>query len=418
MKLFRNQDGQTLILTALCMTCFMGFMALAVDVGILFSSRRKLQNAADAAATAAALRYINTYTGSNGSAAQTAAIAAGNSAGQANASAGSVSVVVNTNPNSPAAHRGCVGTNCYFEAIVSQQNPTFFYSAFYALWKGQSAGTVAVAARAVAGAPGVADNCVYLTNKNGTALKVQGNWAIDASTCGVYINSSSSTVEDDTGKAAKSGISATSISIVGSVPNNVTIAPGSSPTVLSTLPQSIPFGDVSAPTVPATCPAAPAGKLTGSPAAGCYSGTVSIGNATLNGLYIFTGDVTINGAVTGTNVTLAIMNSGGTYGSLSVKPGNSTVNLTAPTTGTYSGIVVYQPIANTNALNLQAGNTHGTWTGWVYAPGATLSMQDNGSKNFTMGGLVVDHIDNGPAALYITGYTPSSSPLKYVALVE
>jgi hypothetical protein len=417
MRMFRNEEGQTLVITALCMVCFMGFMALAVDVGILFSARRKLQNAADAAATAAALRYINTYTGTNGAAAQTAAIDAGNKAGQANSS-GSVNVVVNTNPASPAAHRGCVGTNCYFEAIVTQQNPTFFYSAFFALWKGQSAGTVGVGARAVAGSPGVSDNCIYLTNKNGTALKVQGNWDINAANCGVYINSSSSSVEDDTGKAAKSGISAASISIVGSMPNDVTIAPGSNPTVLQTLPQSIPFGDVPSPTVPASCPAPSGGKLTGTPAAGCYSGTVTIGNATLNGLYVFTGDVTINGAVTGTNVTLAIMNSGSTWGSLTVKPGNSTVNLTAPTTGTYSGIVVFQPTANTNTLKLQAGNTHGTWTGWVYAPGAALSMQDNGSKNFTMGGLVVDHIDNGPAALYITGYTPSSSPLKYVALVE
>jgi len=396
------------------MVCFMGFMALAVDVGILFSSRRKLQNAADAAATAAALRYINTYTGTNGSAAQAAAIDAGNKAGQANVSGSSVSVAVNTNPASPAAHRGCVGTDCYFEAIVSQQNPTFFYSAFYALWKGQSAGTVGVGARAVAGAPGAADNCIYLTNKNGTALKVQGNWKIDASNCGVYINSSSSTVEDDTGKAANSGVSAASISIVGSMPNNVTIAPGSSPTVLQTLPQSVPFSDVPGPTVPATCPAPSGNKLTGTAAAGCYSGTVNLGNATLNGLYIFTGDVTINGAVTGTNVTLAIMNSG----SLTIKPGGSTVNLTAPTTGTYSGLVIYQPISNTNTIKMQAGSTRGTLGGWVYAPGATLSMQDNGGPTFTVGGLVVDHIDNGPASLTITGYTPSSSPIKYVALVE
>ena len=50
MKIFRNEDGQTLVLTALCMTAMLGFMALAIDVGILFRSKRNMQIAADSAA--------------------------------------------------------------------------------------------------------------------------------------------------------------------------------------------------------------------------------------------------------------------------------------------------------------------------------------------------------------------------------
>jgi Flp pilus assembly protein TadG len=410
MKLLRDEKGQTLILTALCMGCLLGFMALSVDVGLLFNTKRKLQIAADAAATAAALQYIYTYSGSNQSAAETAAIAAGNAAGQANVSGSSVAVTVNTNAASPAVHTGCAGTNCYYEAIVSQQNPTIFFGTFFALWQGRSAGTVKVAARAVAGTPDSSDYCVYLTNPSGTALKVQGNWSMNAANCGVYINSDSGSVEDDTGKAAKSGISATEIGIVGNVPNNITIAPSSSPTVLQTLPVSIPFSDVSAPTIPGTCTAG--GKLTGTVASGCYSGNVTIGSATLNGLYIFTGDVTINGAVNGTNVTLAIMS-----GTLTIKPGNSSVTLTAPTSGTYSGIVVYQPVTNKNTIKLQAGSSTGTMTGWLDAPGATLSMQDNGG-DLSWGGLIVNSIDNGPAVLNVTGTTPASSPLMVVTLVE
>lgn len=411
MKLLRDEKGQTLILTALCMGCLLGFMALSVDVGLLFNTKRKLQIAADAAATAAALQYVYTYSGSNQTAAETAAIAAGNAAGQANVSGSTVSVAVNTNGASPAAHEGCAGTSCYYEAIVSQQNPTIFFGTFFALWQGKSAGTVKVAARAVAGTPGTPnDFCVYLTNPSGAALTVQGNWSINAPNCGVYINSSSGSVEDDTGNAAKSGISANEIAIVGSVPNNVTIAASSSPSVQQTLPVSIPFSGVPDPTIPGTCTAG--GKLTGTVASGCYSGNVTIGSATLSGLYIFTGDVTINGAVNGTNVTLAIMN-----GTLTIKPGNSSVTLTAPTSGTYSGIVVYQPMSNTNTIKLQAGSTTGTMTGWLDAPGATLSMQDHGG-DLSWGGLIAKSIDNGPAVLNITGSTPAASPLLVVTLVE
>lgn len=406
----RDERGQTLVLTAFCMACFMGFLALSIDVGELFNTRRKLQIAADAAATAAALQYLYTYNGSNQAAAETAAIAAGDTAALNNAASSSAKVSVNTNSTSPAAHTGCVNTNCYFEAIVTQQNPGIFYNTFFSLWKGQGGNSFTVAARAVAGGSTASDYCVYLTKDTGSSLTVQGNWTISAPNCGVYINSSSSSVEADTGKAANSGVSATEIAIVGPVPNNVTIAPSSGATVLQTLPVSIPFSGVPAPTA-SSC-TTPSGTLTGTVASGCYSGTVNIGSATLSGLYVFTGDVNINGAVSGTNVTLAILN-----GTLTIKPGNSTMNLTAPTSGTYSGIVIYQPLSNTNPLNLQAGHVTGNLTGFIYAPGATLVMQDHGGS-LGIGGLVINRINNGPAVLDITGYTPSSSPLKKVTLVE
>ena len=61
MKIFRNEDGQTLVLTALCMTAMLGFMALAIDVGLLFRARRNMQITADAVAVAAALDYYYGY---------------------------------------------------------------------------------------------------------------------------------------------------------------------------------------------------------------------------------------------------------------------------------------------------------------------------------------------------------------------
>jgi uncharacterized membrane protein len=68
-----NESGQSLIFVALSMAVLMGFMALAIDVGVLFRARRNMQIAADSAATAAALNYL--YYGSVPSA-KAAAIAA------------------------------------------------------------------------------------------------------------------------------------------------------------------------------------------------------------------------------------------------------------------------------------------------------------------------------------------------------
>lgn len=48
----RVQQGQVLILFALMFTVFIGMLALVFDVGVAYSQRRFVQNAADAAAIA------------------------------------------------------------------------------------------------------------------------------------------------------------------------------------------------------------------------------------------------------------------------------------------------------------------------------------------------------------------------------
>jgi len=53
-RLIRAQRGQTLVTVALLMVVFMGFLALAIDVGLLLSERLRMQNAADAGALAGA----------------------------------------------------------------------------------------------------------------------------------------------------------------------------------------------------------------------------------------------------------------------------------------------------------------------------------------------------------------------------
>jgi hypothetical protein len=408
MKLKDKESGQVLIMIAVCMVGLMGFLALAVDVGILYHTRWQLQIVADAAATAAAVEYLhNGYD-------KASAITAGTNAATANnlsdGNTMTATVTVNTNANSPASHKGCSGSTCFFQAVVSKPNPTIFYRTFFSLWKGSGGGAFTVGARAVAGTPGNAPGCGFLTDPSGSAFQANGNYQINASSCGLYVNSSSSSAM--TGKGNSGSVSVASVSAVGSTSGYTANFPSS--TVLSggVIPQTIPFSDIVPPT-PTGCVAPSGGKLTGTANPGCYSGTVTIGTVTLSaGTYLFTGDVTINGAVTGNNVALDINS-----GSFTVKPGNSSIDLTAPTSGVFNGVSIYMPFANKNTIKLQAGSATGAFNGFIVAPGAQLSMQDNGGS-VTIGGLIVDNIDNGPAQLNLSGYSPSSSPLKVVSLVE
>ena len=54
----KHEKGQTLIIIALAMIALIGFTALAIDGGRVFSDRRHSQNASDTAAFAAALARV------------------------------------------------------------------------------------------------------------------------------------------------------------------------------------------------------------------------------------------------------------------------------------------------------------------------------------------------------------------------
>ena len=137
MKLFRKEEGQTLVFTALLMCCLMGFMALAIDVGVLFRAQRRLQIAADAAAIAGGITdyYSQTVTCGTvpaGSATNSIKCAAAKAA----ASNGVTDATQLTVNNPPAA--GSHGGAAYIEVTVKQPNPTLFMATFNALMPGGS----------------------------------------------------------------------------------------------------------------------------------------------------------------------------------------------------------------------------------------------------------------------------------------
>jgi hypothetical protein len=150
----------------------------------------------------------------------------------------------------------------------------------------------------------------------------------------------------------------------------------------------------------------------------CYSSfTVSNGspNITLNpGLYIITGAMSIGsgGTLTGSGVTFYFVNNG----SFTISNGVA-VDLSAPTTGAYNGLLFYQASSDTNADSFVGGNS-GTTDGIFYLPSAKLTLANGTAATFNVD-LVVGSLSMSGAAT-LKAYKPltGASPLSSATLVE
>jgi hypothetical protein len=353
-KRLGSDEGQVSVFTILCMTCLLGCIALATDVGIFFHVKREMQIAADSAAIAGAAE--ETYSNTTGGADTDATLN-----GFTNGVNG-VTVTVNKPPKS-GSYTGC--DHCV-EVIISQSQPTLFMSFFRS--------SMPVAARAVADNSSTS-GCVYTLGTSGPDLSMSGNVTLSVSTCGIIDDSSSSNALQANGNVT---LNAQSIGVVGGVSQsgNVTITP--TPTTGITAVTN-PLASLSDPTVPNPCTP---GTVSGSSiTAGCYNGISLSGNNSLtlgSGTYIINGNFSMagNSSITGSNVTLVL------EGSASFA-GNTTMNLTAPTTGSYSGLLFFVPSTNSSSISI-VGNSGSTLEGIIYAPNTAINFTGNsGSTIYT-----------------------------------
>ena len=396
MKILRDESGQTLIFVALSLTCILGFVGLATDVGAMFHFKRNLQIAADSAAVAGAWQLKLSGT-SVTSAAKAAATANGITTG----------VTVN-NPPAGGPH---TGNAAYVEVIITQSNPLIFSSVLGII-------SMPVAARAVAFAGAKNTGCVLALNPSATdTIHLQGSFNVDVPGCAVVDDSNAAGALTFTG--AGGTLTAGSVGVVGTATGatgDSTPAP-----VTGIAPVSDPLANLPAPTYGA-CTAAPAGNTWGPATAGgtvCYSGDIKVQNSvTMNpGTYVFTGtlDFTGKGSITGTGVTLYIPAGGSLGGNGN---GNTTLDLTAPTTGTYAGILIYQAAGNTNTVEMN-GTPIANLTGIIYAPSAELDLSGNTDVTLDTDLIVGSLYDKGNATINLTDFNASgNSPLTSVALVE
>jgi hypothetical protein len=447
--LWKDESGQALVIATLSMAVLMGFLALAVDVGLLFHARRNVQLAADSAAVAAALDYKYN---ANVTSAQTA--------GRAAAAANGISnVTANVSVNVPPTNGPYTGNSNFAEVLIQQPMTTTFTN--FLNIRG-----LRIAGRAVAGSLPLnqaGEGCMWALASSGQAVSNTGSGDISASNCNIYDDSSASNAVSSTGSGM---ISAKAIGVVGGFSSTPSGHILPNPPTTGITPVANPL-NITAPTV-TTSPCMggstacdksnSVGTMTLSPGnytsistsgsartvlnPGTYvigslsivgSGTLILGagNYTItgsfmssgsptvtlgSGLYIIGGGLSLTGSgpLTGTGVTFDMQGGGTTI------TGSSSMSLTAPTSGNYSGLLIYQPSTNSSSIAI-TGSAGATFQGIVDAPSAPLRLTGSGSLGISTDLIVSSITNTGSGTITNTNYaavTNTNSVLNKIRMVE
>ncbi len=389
-SMIRDERGQTTMLLAVLMgLVFLGFMAIAIDVGFLFHAKRMAQSAADSAAVAAA----EEAQAGNASNEQTVANAMAKLNGFDPAANTNPATVTLATPTSGSYS----GSASFIEAMVSKPIPTFFLGVF----KGQAT-TITVSAKAVAGGGLSSPTCICLEAPTGMGLNMSNNAQIVATQCGITVDSSSSNA---VGVVSSAGLNALSLGTVSNtwdnssnINNNGAIS-SSTKVVQNITNQCKPT--LTVPTLPNGLPCY-RNPIQGWTAANNYTGKYTLpvtGETTSGGIVCYTSlDTSQSSSVTfspgytyyiqgnfatgggsplsGNNVTFYV---GGT-----VNIANGvTVNLSAPTVGTNPAVPQTLFYAMGNTVTIQGGSSS-TLSGLVYAPNAAVTLNNGTGTTLNM----------------------------------
>ena len=318
-----------------------------------------------------------------------------------------------------------------------------------------------VAARAVAGS-GANVGCVWALARSGTDISLTGSGAIDAVNCDIYDDSSNaSSALTLTGSGS---ITAKQVGIVGGY--TLTGSGSISPTPVTGLsPAADPLAGLAAPSIPTgTCSSSCTPSNTGSGNLvlnpGTYTSISNTGSGTLTlnaGNYIITGSLTNTGSgslilgagnytiggnfqstgsssltlgsglyIIGGNLQLtgsgSMTGSGITFyteGSTTLT-GSGNMNLSAPTSGPYSGVLAFQARSDSQPMAITgSGGDH--IKGILYAPAAPLTLTGSGSLNVSLDMIVDSFTETGSGSITDTNYSVVTNPnsvLSRLALVE
>lgn len=433
---YRKRSGQAAIVVTLSLPVTLGVLGLVVDVGWSYWRTEACRTAAEAAAMAAALQAKDNYGGSS--------FTCGTQVGCTNSS--TTYVTCPSSPSSPPSdnlQNGClyaqqngftyggnnnrqnvryaagttgapVTTNSpdyWVRFVVAEKIPTLFSAVLGQPW-------INVSARSTAGVYKPAGACVYaLGTQAASGISVGGSSVVSAG-CGVWDNSLNSTQSlSCNGGGSISGGTA-GITLSG---GNGCATANPTPTTFQS-PAADPFINVQTPTDMNRCDSngISANSHITMPADGVYevcNGGISLngnGNLTLPAGVYYLKNGTLswqNGTITGTGVTIYL--AGPSVSGISIN-GNVNVNLTAPTSGPYDGLVIYQ---NRNLASPPShtfnGGSNMQFQGTIYLPGSYVSY--SGGSTTEPSSLIANQINFIGGASFVTDPTGSLTGLPIVA---
>ncbi len=445
----KSEAGQALILTAVGLTVLMGFAGLGIDMGVMRYEKRLQQTAADAAAIAGAnnLSYTGVTIGGQNAAAANGFTDNGDGAttapcDAAGAAVGTVCVQIGTPTSGP--HQGKA---LYVEALVAAVHTTYFMRLL-------GISTTEITARAVATnlSGGPSSGCLYTLGPPGSSIEgvnLNGNATLNAPTCGINDDGNYNTQGNSlTVNAGSFGVSG-SANVSGKGGSVSCGAPGPCPTYgmpAATDPMASKNPPITAPSQPppsSSCPAHGACNVTTSGTQVLQPGTyssITIGSSSTvtlsQGIYYIDGPggVSFNGSATLTGSDVMFYFTGSA--SINATGGGnqvSNIQLSAPTSGPYTGILMYQDPADTNTGGKPnsgpslGGDDKSFFDGILYFPKDQLTFFGNaGSSNcsdgFSAGIVIADSIGlSGHPTVCLqgaAGLPAGSDPILNAVLVE
>jgi Flp pilus assembly protein TadG len=399
----RGDSGSAALLVAVSLVPIVGMMGFAIDMGQLRFAKQRLQMTADAAALAGALELNTCGATPDCSALETAAqnaltengFTGSTLQGSCIPTGTGLAISVNNGPCALGSQNPHNGNTKYVEAVVSQTQSTYFAGLL-------GIRTVQIMARAEAGQIG-GSNCMFALDPTGSGAISVDLLASVNSPCGI-VDESSSNSALQCGLLAS--ISASQIGVVGGVS---TFLCGISPTPRTHIPVPNPADPLSylpEPAVPSCgTSSAPSATHHGSNAVlnltnttttlyadNAYCGGIIIGiganvtfDTTFGSTFVLTStnggtsqlpgglQINLGSTVTGNGVTFYNYGpSGGiTFGFAGFTIGG--VHLTAPTGGTYSGILFFQDNGNTSQATIAGSPAANTkLQGTYYFPSAKV----------------------------------------------
>lgn len=373
----RDRSGSYVVISALLMPALVGAAGLGTEVGWWFYKHKNMQSAADSGAVSAATAGSNL-------AAEANAVTA--TYGYANG-VNNVTLTVNEPPTT-----GNYTSNPQAVEVIIQQPQQRLLSSLF------GTDPVLITARAVALA-NTGTGCVLALDASASpAVSVGGSNQLNLIGCNLYSNSGAGSSLNVSGTAT---VSANQVDAAGGISGTSNIS-ATNGIRAHTRPVADPYANVTPPTEPSCSN----GKITvnangktTSLSPGCYSGSITVNaGATLNlspGIYYLDGaslNVAGNATITGSGVTLVFTGSGSNWGTASIGS-NAIVNLTAPTSGSMQGIVMYgdrkMPVGT--AFNLTGGGTQ-NFGGAVYLPSANLSFSGGNGASTSCTKIISDTV--------------------------
>lgn len=417
-----KQLGQTMILITGGIVALIAAAGLAVDIGSMRNVRERMQTAADSAAIAGAA-------GINNDTWQTAAQNDAAKNGFSNNKSG-----IDVEVHHPPLTGSYSGNNDYVQVAIAQPEPTYFMRILGMTTMNVSVNSVAHM--------GSSPDCIFDLDPHASGafgtMSASGGAAFVAN-CGIVIDSDSSTAATASGSGTV--VKGSHIGIVGGYSIN-------SGAVFLPTPQTgiIPVDDpllyVPQPSTPSpsssTCygskdqatSVAGGATLTLTGGAVFCKGLTVNGGGTLNisdGIYtILGGGLKINGGATVNGTNIMVFDTKGSdnphsFGEIYIS-GQAVVNLKAPTSGTYSGILFFQDrsvTAGQMGADLEGGAAQ-SLEGALYFPTTALKYAGGSSTSAKYTIVVADTITVTGAANFGDDYSglADGSPIKAAVLAE